>query len=89
MSLGGLGQSARTDFIASALLVDGFSGQQEPIDGETRYERPKGVRSSHMDLSHPPERPPGGIVVKQRSEWTRAGSPFGWEEYSIRGLPAP
>jgi len=22
-----------------------------------------------MDLSHPPERPPGGIVAKQRSGW--------------------
>ena len=32
-------------------------------------ERSEGVRSSHMDLSLPPERPPGGIVAKQRSGW--------------------
>ena len=52
---------------AAARLVDGFSAQQELVGGEARHERPEGVRSSHMDLSHPPERPPGGIVAKQRS----------------------
>jgi len=39
------------------------------VGGEARHERPEGVRSFHMDLSHPPERPPGGIVAKQRSGW--------------------
>lgn len=52
---------------AAARLVNGFSVQQELVDGEARHERPEGVCLSHMDLSHPPERPPGGIVAKQRS----------------------
>lgn len=52
---------------AAARLVDDFSEQQELVDGEARHERPEGVCLSHMDLHHPPERPPGGIVVKQRS----------------------
>lgn len=52
---------------AAARLVDGFSVQQELVGGEARHERPEGVCLSHMDLSHPPERPPGGIVAKQRS----------------------
>ena len=54
---------------ATAPLVDGFSERQELVGGKARNERPEGVRSSHMDLSHPPERPPGGIVAKQRSGW--------------------
>lgn len=66
---GGLGQRADADLVAAAPLVDGFSEQQELVGGEARHERPEGVRSSHMDLSHPPERPPGGIVAKQRSGW--------------------
>ncbi len=52
---------------AAARLVDDFSVQQELVGGEARHERPEGVCLSHMDLSHPPERPPGGIVAKQRS----------------------
>ena len=48
-------------------LVDGFSVQQELVGVEACHERPEGVCLSHMDLSHPPERPPGGIVAKQRS----------------------
>lgn len=52
---------------AAARLVDGFSVQQELVGGEARHEHPEGVCLSHMDLSHPPERPPGGIVAKQRS----------------------
>lgn len=52
---------------AAARLVDGFSVQQELVGGEARHERPEGVCLSHMDLSHLPERPPGGIVAKQRS----------------------
>lgn len=52
---------------AAASLVDGFSVQQELVGGEACHERPEGVCLSHMDLSHPPERPPGGIVAKQRS----------------------
>lgn len=69
VGLGGLGERADTDLLAAAPLVDGFSEQQELDCGEARHERPEGVRSSHMDLSHPPERPPGGIVAKQRSRW--------------------
>ena len=52
---------------AAARLVDGFSAQQELVGGEARHERPGGVCLSHMDLNQPPERPPGGIVAKQRS----------------------
>lgn len=62
---GGLGKRADADLIAAAPLVDGFSEQHELVGGKARHERPEGVRSSHMDLSHPPERPPGGIVAKQ------------------------
>lgn len=64
---GDLGERAHTDLLAAAPLVYGFPERQELLDGEARHERPEGVRSSHMDLSHPPERPPGGIVAKQRS----------------------
>lgn len=65
----GLGQRADADLVAAAPPVDGFSEQQELVGGEARHERPEWVRSSHMDLSHPPECPPGGIVAKQRSGW--------------------
>lgn len=65
----GLGERAGADLIAAAPLVDGFSEQQELVGGEARHERPEGVRSSRMDLSHPPERPHGRIVAKQRSGW--------------------
>ena len=63
---GGLDERADTDLIAVAFFVDGFSEQQELVDGESRHERPEGVLSSHIDLSHPSEHPPGGIVAKQR-----------------------
>ena len=66
---GGLGERADADLVAAAPLVDGHSEQQELVGGQARNELPEGVRSSHMDLSHPPERPPGGIVAKQRSGW--------------------
>ena len=69
VGLGGLGERADADLLAAAPLVDGFSEQQELVCGEARHERPEGVRSSHMDLPHPSERPPGGIVAKQRSGW--------------------
>lgn len=62
---GGLGERAEADLIAAAPLVDGFSEQLELVGGEVRHERPEWVRSSHMDLPHSPERPPGGIVAKQ------------------------
>lgn len=51
------------------LTADGFSEQRELVGCEARYERPEVVRSSHMDLSSSAERPPGGIVAKQRSGW--------------------
>ena len=66
IGLRGLGQRAHANLIATASLVDGFSEQQELVGGEARLKRPEGVRSSHMDLSHPPERQPGGIGAKQR-----------------------
>lgn len=47
------------------LTVDGLSEQQELVSSLARHERSEGVRYSHMDLSHPPVRPPGGIVAKQ------------------------
>lgn len=65
----GHGERANADLLAAAPLVNGFSEQQELVGGQTRHERREGVRSSHIDLSHPPERPPGGIVAKQRSGW--------------------
>ena len=66
---GGLDERAGTDLIAAASLVDGFSEQQEPVDGEARYERPEGALSSHLDLSRPSEHPPGGIFAKHRFDW--------------------
>lgn len=55
---------------AAARLVDGLSVQQDLVGSQARHEHPEGIRSSHTDLSHPPpERPPGGIVAKQRSGW--------------------
>lgn len=69
ISRGGLDERAGAGLVAAAPLVDGFSEQLEVVGGEARNERPEGVRSSHMDLPHPPERPPGGIVAKQRSGW--------------------
>ena len=66
---GGFGERADADLVAAAPLVDCLSEQQELVGGQARHERSEGVRSSHMDLSHPPERPPGGIVAKQRSGW--------------------
>lgn len=69
-----------------ARLVDGFSVQQELVGGEARHERPEGVCLSHMDLSHPPKRPPGGIVAEKRSgAGARANSLFGSEGHGIRG----
>lgn len=56
----GLGERADADLVAAAPLVDSFSEQQELVGGEARLKRPEGVRSSHIDLSHPPERPPRG-----------------------------
>ena len=61
--------SSRWTRAQSAPLVDDFSEQQELVGGEARHERSEGVRTSHMDLSRPPERTPGGIVAKQRSGW--------------------
>lgn len=65
----GLGERARADLFASAPFVDDLSEQQELVGGQARNECPEGVRSSRIDLSRPPERPPGGIVAKQRSGW--------------------
>lgn len=64
---GGLDESADAGLVAAAPLVEDFSEQQGLVSGQARHERPEGIRSSHMDLPHPPERPPGGIVAKQRS----------------------
>lgn len=66
---GGLGERAHADLFASAPFVDDLSEQQELVGGQARNECPEGVRSSRMDLSRSPERPPGGIVAKQRSGW--------------------
>ena len=66
---GGLGERAHADLLAAAPLVYGFPERQELVGGVARHERPEGVRSSHMDLPHLPERPPGGIVATQRSGW--------------------
>jgi len=66
---GYLGERVDAGLLAEAPLVDGFSEQQGLVGGQARHKRTKGVRSSHMDLSHPPERPLGGIVAKQRSGW--------------------
>ena len=65
----GLGERTGADLIAAAPLVNDFSEQWKFAGGEARHERPKGVRSSHIDLPRPPERPLGGIVTKQRSGW--------------------
>lgn len=64
---GGLGESVDADLVAAAPFADGFSEQQELVGGQARHERPKGVRSSHIDLSHPPERPPGRIDLQSFS----------------------
>lgn len=47
----------------------GLSEQKELVGGQVRHERSEGIRSSHIDLSHPPEHPSGGIVAKQRFGW--------------------
>lgn len=53
--------------LAAASLANGLSEWQELVASVSRHEPPEGIRSSHMDLSNPPERPPGGIAAKQRS----------------------
>ena len=65
----GPGERAEADLIVVAPHVNGFSEQRGLVGGEARHERLKVTLSSHMDLPHPPERPPGGIVAKQRSGW--------------------
>lgn len=55
---------------ATASIVDGLPEQQELAGDKTRHERPEGVRSSQMDLSHSPGHPPGEIVTKHRSGWS-------------------
>lgn len=65
----GFGERAHTDLLAASPLVYGFPERQELLGGEARHERPEGVRSSHADLSHSPERTPGSIAAKQRSGW--------------------
>ena len=65
----GLGERVDADLVDAAPLADVFSEQQEHVGGQAHHDYPKGSRSSHMDLPHPPERPPGGIVAKQRSGW--------------------
>lgn len=65
---GGAGEGGEPP-AAAAHLVNDFSEQQGLVGGEASHERFEGVHSSHMDLPHPPERPPGGIVFKQRSGW--------------------
>lgn len=54
----------------TAPIVDGLPEQQELADDKARHERPEGVRSSQMDLSHSPGHPPGEIVTKHRSGWS-------------------
>lgn len=62
---GDFGERARADLLAAASLVDSLSKQQALFGGQVRHECPERVRSFHMDLSHPLERPPEGIVIKQ------------------------
>ena len=53
-------------------------------------ELPEGIRSSHIDLSHPPERPPGGIFAKQRSGWALGQILcLAEKKHSIRGPCGP
>lgn len=66
---GGLGGCAHADLLAAAPLVYGFPEWQELVGGVARHERPEVVLSSHMDLPHLLERPPGGIVATQRFGW--------------------
>ena len=66
---GGLGECAHADLLATPPPVYGFPERQELVGGVARHERPEGDRSSHMDLPHLLERPPGGIVATQRSGW--------------------
>lgn len=87
---GGLGERADADLIAAAPLVNGFSEQQELVGGQTRHERPEGVRS-----------PPYGSVPSARTPirrdcrqtkirvGARANSLFGWEVHGIRGPYGP
>ena len=62
---GDFGERAHADLLAAASLVDSLSKQQELVGGQVRHECSERVRSFHMDLSHPPERPPEGTVTKQ------------------------
>lgn len=90
---GGLGERVHADLLAAAPLVDGFPEQQELVGGQARHERPEGIRSSHMDLPHPPERPHGGIVAKQRFGWALgqilclAGRSIAFEDLSVPESP--
>lgn len=85
----GLGERVHTDLLAAAPLVYGFPERQELLGGEARHERSEGVRSSHMDLSHPPERPPGELALNIDSGGAQANSLFSWEEHGIRGPCGP
>lgn len=67
IGLRGISQRAHAYPLATAHLVDGLSEHQELVVSKVRHERPEVARSSHMNLPHPPQRPPGGIVAKQRS----------------------
>ena len=66
---GGFGERADADLFAAAPDRRRLLRSAGARGGQARHERPEGIRYSHMDLSHPPERPPGGIVAKQRSGW--------------------
>lgn len=55
-----LGERAHADILVAASLVYGFFEQQELVCGDARRERPAKFCSSHMNLTHPPECPPGG-----------------------------
>lgn len=62
-----MGDASQLGRVPAASLANGLSGWQDLVAGEARHERSEGVHSSHMDLSHPPERTPGGVVANQRS----------------------
>lgn len=75
---------------ALGLEITQSSEQQELVNGQARQERPEGIRSSHIDLSHPPERPPGWIVAKQRSGWALGQIPcLAGASIAFGGLAAP
>ena len=63
--LGGLGEGAETQLVAAEPLVERGGQKGEPVGVQGRHEAGVGVLPLHISLSHPPRRPPSGVVAKR------------------------